>query len=113
MAEAEWAQIVETHDVVRVRVGGEHSVEVGDALADGLNVKVWSGIDQDRAVSVLHQDRRPRAAIVWIAGVADTAITPQRRHAHRRAASQYRQCRFHFLGAPAPGACVMALVSST
>src|SRR4051794_2381549 len=99
----------------------ENGVDVVDVFADRLLAKIRGGVDDDVLVVISDHDGRTRAAVHRILGMTHGTRAPQRRHAHGRTASEYRERGFHFfvkgLGmAPGGAGCtlrVRALVTST
>ena len=59
MSEADRPQIIKPQDVVRMRVGVKHRIQVMDLRADGLLAKIRSGVDQNVAAAILDKYRRP------------------------------------------------------
>jgi hypothetical protein len=92
VAVAERAQIVDAENMVGVRVGVKHRIHARDALANRLRIEIGRGIDEHHLARVLEHHRRPGAAVVRIAGMADGAVATQRGHAHRCAAAQHFMC---------------------
>src|ERR1700728_4945263 len=79
-AKAERAQIVKAHDVVCVAMGVQDGVDVANAFAQCLRVKVRTCINQYDAAVVGETDRWARAPVVWIGRGADGAVAAERRY---------------------------------
>src|ERR1017187_10083748 len=112
------AEVVDSQDVVGVRVRVEHGIELRDVFAQRLFAEVRSAVDHYMPAVVADHHRGASAPVARIRRTAYRAITANRRYAHRRAAAQYRQSRLHqpFVPVMGPGACgerASALVTST
>ena len=66
-----------------------------DVLPNRLRIKVGRGVNQYNFSRKFQHDRRARAPVVGIAGVAYRAIAAQRGHAHRGATAQHRERGLH------------------
>ena len=117
MVITEWPQVVDAQNVVGVRVGIKHGVDMSNIFADCLRIKVRSGIDQDDFIPELQHDRGAGPAVVRIVGVANSAIAAQSWDAHRRPTAQHGQSRFHLpvvpVAGPGCGGRAIAFVTST
>jgi hypothetical protein len=81
----EAAQLVETEDVIRVRVGEQHRVDPPDPVGERLLSQIGRGIDQDAGVvGNVEINRRPQTPVAGIARAAGAAVAADHRHAVRR-----------------------------
>ncbi len=92
----EGAQVVDAVDVVGVRMGVDDAVGPIDLRVQHLLPEIRPGVDHDDgAVAVgadaLHQQRRPAAAVLRVAGVAGAPVVTDPRHARRRPAAEQRE----------------------
>ena len=99
---AEGAEVVEAHDVVRVAVSVKDRVDAADVFADGLDVEVRAGVDEDGVAIVDKADGGPGAAVARVAigrggGGADRAVAAECRHAHRGTGAEKGEGRLHRL----------------
>jgi hypothetical protein len=85
--ETQWPEIVDPEYVIGMGVRIQDCIHMLDALADRLFPEVRSGVDQNQPAVILDHDGRAGAAVMWIGRVADSAVTANRRHAHRCAAA--------------------------
>src|SRR4029077_7192473 len=99
--------------MICMSMGVEHRIEGADVLAYRLLAKIRRGVDDYRPPVVFNQYRRAGSFVLGIGGVADRAVAPNRRHAHRRAAAQHGQRRLHFAAGTCCAFLAMALVTST
>src|SRR5260370_12023625 len=88
----ERAQIVDSEDVVGVRVSVEYGIELRDFLAQRLFAKVWRGVDQDVAgmvvrITVADHHGGTGAAVARVGRAADGAVAANRWDTHRCAAA--------------------------
>src|SRR5205823_1519332 len=108
--------IVESHDVVRVRVRVDDRVKATHSGAQCLLAKIGRGINQHHTAAIFHQDGRTCALVVRIGGSTNLASAAQCGHSHGSSAAQNGESCFHFLppaaGVPGGGVRVMALVNS-
>jgi len=74
------SQIVETHDVVRVRMGKNHRIEVADVFAERLSPEIRSGVDNPGALWGANVDRRSQALIARVGRMANGAVATNRRN---------------------------------
>src|ERR1041384_7892239 len=79
-AKRQRAQVVESQDVISVRVRVEHGVELLDALADGLFAKIRAGVDQYAPAVVVHQHRGPGTPVVRVGRSAHLAAAADGRY---------------------------------
>ena len=82
-AETKRAQIVEADDVIRVRVGEDHRVQLAHIFPQALRAEIRPRIHHPRAFRRLHMDRSPRAVVARIVRPAHRAIASHHRHPHR------------------------------
>src|SRR4051794_18868634 len=68
----------------------QDAVDPANPLAQCLLPEIWCRIDQNGIAVILNHDRRPQSRVARVAGVANFAVAPQRRHAHTRAGPEYR-----------------------
>src|SRR6266436_5035867 len=81
-------QVVDSEDVVGVRVSVEHGIKLGDLFAQRLFAKVRRGVDQDMAgivvrITVADHHGGTCAAVARVRRTADGAVTANRWYAHR------------------------------
>src|SRR6266403_6242026 len=86
------SQVVDSEDVVGVRVSVEHGIELSDLLAQRLFAKVRRGVDQDMAgivvrITVADHHRGTCSAVARVRRTADGAVAANRWYAHRCAAA--------------------------
>src|SRR6266850_8269365 len=93
--QAQRAYVVESQDVVRVRVRVENRVQAAHALAYRLRAKVGSGVDQNAVSAVLNEHRGTRALVTRITRCTHPAIASNGGYTHRGAAAEYGKQRFH------------------
>jgi hypothetical protein len=80
--ETERPQIVQPENVVRMRMGIEHRIDMIDPLTQGLHTKVRARVDHHPVSFPGNRDRRPCAPVARIRGGAHPAAAAQRRHTH-------------------------------
>src|SRR5690348_1154048 len=56
VAETQWAQVVDTQNVVSVRMRVQHRIKLANPLTDCLLAKIRSGVDHDTVPAVLDQN---------------------------------------------------------
>ena len=95
MMKAEWPKVVESEDMVGVRMRVENCVDVAELFAQRLFAKIRAGVDKNAVVFPMHGDRGTRAAISRIGRSANTALAPERGYAHGCAAAQDGEDRLH------------------
>ena len=86
-AKTQGPDIVESHDVVGVRVGVDDRVEAAHAGAQRLLAEIGRGVDEHHAPAIFHQNGRTGAAIVRIGRSTNFAGAAQCGHAHGSAAA--------------------------
>ena len=84
---AEPPEVVESEDVIAVRVRIDDRVEFGDPLAQALVAEVGWGIDTERALRGADMDGRAQALVARIGGVADGTVASDHGNAMRCARS--------------------------
>ena len=89
------AQVVESENVVHMRVRVEHGIKAGDILAQALGAKVRSGIHNNRKRGHLDMDRRTETLVSRVAGFANGAFATNHRDAMRCARAE--KCDLKFL----------------
>jgi len=81
--------IVETEDVIGVRVREENRVDPADVVRERLRAEIGGGVDEDRGPAVgLDQNRRTQAPIAGIDRSADGAVAADGGNARRRPAAK-------------------------
>lgn len=78
---AERTQVVETHDVIRVRVRVDHRIQPPDAVAEALRAEIRSGVDDPGALGCFHVHGGAHAKITRVLGGANVAFATDHRHA--------------------------------
>src|SRR5207248_1987230 len=68
------ADIVQSHDVIGVRVSEDDGVNAVDLVGDALRAELGGGIDQNMGVAVRDQNRGAGAFVVGIGAGADSAV---------------------------------------
>src|SRR6266404_3554146 len=86
------SQVVDSENVVGVRVSVEHGIKLGDLFAQRLFTKVRRGVDQYVAgigvrITVADHHGRTGAAVARVRRTADGAVAANRWYAHRCAAA--------------------------
>ena len=81
-------KIIETHDMIRMRMRIEDRIESLYLFAEGLNSELGSGVHDPGPVGSLYIDRGAQALITWILGSADFARTTNHGYTHGRPGTQ-------------------------
>ena len=74
-------QIIDAVDMVGVVVGPDDRIHRGDIGSEELRAHVGTGVDQDARPLMLDQQRRARAPISRLGGIARSPIVADPRHA--------------------------------
>src|ERR1700722_14333662 len=82
-------QVVQSQDVVGMRMGIEHRVDMIDTFPQGLHPKVRAGINDDPVSLPGDGNGRPGTAIARINRSADPAGAAQRRPTHGSSTAKY------------------------
>ena len=90
LPEIEGPNIVQAHEMVRVRMREEHGIEPVDPGAQRLRPEVGRGIDQNVTARVADQDGGPQAVVAGIGGAANGAVAADGGHAHAGPRTQHR-----------------------
>jgi len=91
---AESAQIIETKDMVGMRMRIDDRVDAGDGFAQTLRTKVWRGIDLDDHLGRSQLNCASQAFITRIDGRAYSALAADYRNAMRCASAKKRNFDF-------------------
>src|SRR5580658_9396234 len=94
---AERTEVIDTKNMVGVRMSIENCIHLRDSLPDGLCVEIRRGVNKHNLARILDHDGRSGTAVMRITGMADHAVAAQRRYTHGRAAAQYRERGLHRL----------------
>jgi hypothetical protein len=85
------AEVVDAVDVICVRMGQEHGVDVRDFCGQQLKAKLRRRIDEQRAGGGLEKQSVPRTVVPHVAGCAHRARTAHDRNPERGAGTEERQ----------------------
>ena len=75
-------EIIEAHDVIRMRMRIEDRIEPLYFLTESLNSELGAGVHDPGSVGGLHINRGPQALITWIFGSADFARATDHGYTH-------------------------------
>src|SRR5207302_7593737 len=87
-------QIVESHDVVGVRVSENDRIDPADIFAQSLGAEIRSGIDDKGGLGRLDVNGRAQAFIARIGGATDGAIAADHWHALRSPGTEKSESEF-------------------
>src|ERR1700730_8060788 len=88
IARTESSEVVESHDVIRVRMRIKNGVQMLNIRAEGLNSELCARIYAPGTVRRLYIDGRPQPLITGIIGSADLACAPYHGYTHGGASAQ-------------------------
>jgi hypothetical protein len=91
---AESSEVVESHDVIRMRVSIENGIQTLNIRAERLNPEFCARIDDPGTVRCLYKDGGSQPLITGIFGLANFAWATNHGYTHGRASAQKcdRQC---------------------
>jgi len=84
----ESSEVVESHDVIRMRMSIKNGVQMLYIRAEGLNSELCARIYDPGAVLCLYIDGRPQPVIAGIFGLADLAFATNHGYTHGCASAQ-------------------------
>src|SRR5947209_6372559 len=84
----ETAKVIKPHNMVGVRMGEDHGVDMANIFAQRLGPEIGAGIHDPGRFRCLDVDRRAQAFIARIGRLADGAVAADHRHALRSARAQ-------------------------
>src|ERR1700758_3666219 len=85
---AESSQVVEPHDVIRMRVGIKDGIQMLNIRAERLNPEFCARVDDPGTVRRLYVDGGPQPLITRIIGLANFAWATNHGYAHGCASAQ-------------------------
>ena len=88
IARPESSEVVESHDVIRVRMRIKNGVQMLNIRAEGLNSELCARIHDPGTVRRLYIDGRPQPLITGIFGLADLACATNHGYTHGGASAQ-------------------------
>ena len=88
IARTESSEVVESHDVIRMRMCIKNGVQMLNIRAKGLNSELCAGIYDPGTVRRLYIDGRPQPLITGIFGLADLAFATNHGYTHGGASAQ-------------------------
>jgi hypothetical protein len=88
IARTESSEVVESHDVIRVRMRIKNGVEMLNIRAQGLNSELCARIYDPGTVRRLYIDGRPQPLITGIIGSADLTCATNHGYTHGGASAQ-------------------------
>src|ERR1700680_4679359 len=117
LLEVEWPHIVETHDVVGVRMSEQYGVHARNLGSERLLAKVRCGVNQDAVVSIVNVDGRAQPIVARVIRTAHRAMTADRGYPDASAGTEHRDfqrvrrhlCASLSFGARARGLLLMLL----
>jgi hypothetical protein len=93
LPEIKRADIVQSHDMVRVRMREQNSIHPFDPRAQCLLTQIGGGVYQDAMTPILHQDRGPEPVIARVVGRAHRAVASDGRDADASARTEHRDAK--------------------
>jgi ribonuclease D len=101
IASREGTKVIDTMQVVRVKVGIPHRIDVVDTRSQQLETQFRWRIDQNRAVVHLQQSSVPGSFVPDVTRGTDVAVAPDDRHTERGSGTE--KCEFHESVEAVPG----------
>src|SRR5450755_846886 len=100
LPEIERPDVIESHQVIGVRVREQDEVESGDRLAKQLRAQVGRRVDQAELAVALDLHGLTKAFVLWIRRCADGAAAADDWNAGRRPRSEKRDRETHIVAKP-------------
>ena len=88
--------IVESEDMVGMRMGEEHGIDLPDPVCDGLLAEIGRGIEQDGDATQAQVEARTQAPVARIGRSADGAVAADHRHAGGGAGTEEEEFKRRF-----------------
>src|SRR5579872_4721624 len=107
---AERPQVVDSKNMVGMRMRVQYGVHSPNAFSYGLFAKVRRGINQHAVSIIFDKNGWAGAPVMLVRRIADRAITTDGRHSHKCAAAEHRQRCLHL---PKPGFTPLGLFPAT
>ena len=87
----ECPDVIKTHDVIAMRVGQQHRVQMVKTRAQCLQPELRTRIDHHVCTVVLDQQACAKTVVLWIRRSAHIALAPDHWHAMARSGPEERQ----------------------